>query len=461
MPRSVALALHGRLASWQPTWVPEKFHVRQARGGAARTSSWDIEPHSTLRGFARFVHSTIWERIVLANRRAGLDVEIYLHSWNPEIGQLLDDLYQPKRSRHEPTRPGLHKVPSQHLSMKSALQLSEGEAHELVLVMRHDVIWYEDFLLANLSSAPLWLPHWCLTPELTPEMGNLLRPACAAQQRGYMGESYLANQAPKASSPSLHMTHFKRAPMRHSAADLHYTVLDWWFAATPAVARTFGAIYDKWDAYKRGVLNIGPFTLWTHFFWAFHIRHVLRAAEATRFTRFVGVDFQLARLWRKGSTCSPRVPSRLAQRLLPVWRHAQASSPQPAAAVPAWTLPSANELAARIRAPHAAPSVASRRPAPPMPLGGFEPSQQQCPPDARNPYGMRLQCPWYSPSCPVELQRSIFAMERFVLTTMNATTRLPRRRLHSGYAFNALPDAPVDLRLEFEGRGARGDGGKA
>ena len=279
----VALALHGRLAGWQPTWAADQ--TRPGRG-----SSWDIKPHSTLRGFAQFVHSTIWDRIVVANRRAGLQLDVYIHSWNPEIGPLLDWLYQPKRSRHDPMRRELHKVASQHLSIKSVLELCAGEVHEHVLVMRHDVIWYEDFLLADLSSAPLWLPHWCLTPQLTQQLGQRLRPACAAEQRGYLGESYLANEPPIASSPQLHMHQFGRAPLRHSAVDQHYIVLDWWrqltptpaprptrtqtpilrrwFVATPAVARTFGAIYDKYEAYRRGVLAVGPFMLWTHVFWA-------------------------------------------------------------------------------------------------------------------------------------------------------------------------------------------------
>ena len=216
----VALALHGRLAGWQPTWATDQ-------AGPGRGSSWDIEPHSTLGGFARFVHSTIWDRIVLANRRAGLQLDVYIHSWNPEIGPLLDWLYQPKRSRHDPMRRELYKVASQHLSIKSVLELCAGEVYEHVLVMRHDVIWYEDFVLANLSSAPLWLPHWCLTPQLTQQLGQTLRPACAAEQRGYLGESYLANEPPIASSPQLHMHKFGRAPLRHSAVDQHYIVLDW------------------------------------------------------------------------------------------------------------------------------------------------------------------------------------------------------------------------------------------
>ena len=36
-------------------------------------------------------------------------------------------------------------------------------------------------------------------------------------------------------------------------------------------------------------------------------------------------------------------------------------------------------------------------------------------------------------------------MERALLTTMNATTRLPMRRLNSAYVFKSLPDSPRDI----------------
>ena len=36
-------------------------------------------------------------------------------------------------------------------------------------------------------------------------------------------------------------------------------------------------------------------------------------------------------------------------------------------------------------------------------------------------------------------------MERALLATMNATTRLPMRRLNSAYVFKSLPDSPRDI----------------
>ena len=191
---SIAFVMHGRLAGWQPTWT-------------AQQTGWDLTgvPDSTLKGFVRFLHGVTWKRIIEPNRRAGIKLDIYIHSWNPELGPLLDELYQPTRSKHEPVHPRLHRVASQHLSIKTALQLAEAETHELVLVARHDVLWYSDFMLANMSHAPLWLPQWCTGADLTPQLGKILRPACAAGHRGYPAESYIANEPPAASLSLIHI----------------------------------------------------------------------------------------------------------------------------------------------------------------------------------------------------------------------------------------------------------------
>ena len=58
---------------------------------------------------------------------------------------------------------------------------------------------------------------------------------------------------------------------------------------------------------------------------------------------------------------------------------------------------------------------------------------------------MTLTLTRYSPSCPPEQQRRIFAMERALLTTMNATTRLTIRRLNGGHAFTSLLDSLRDI----------------
>ena len=57
------------------------------------------------------------EHVVEANQRAGTEVGIYVHSWSPEAGTLLDALLSPNASSHEPW-PLLDKVRSQHLSLK-------------------------------------------------------------------------------------------------------------------------------------------------------------------------------------------------------------------------------------------------------------------------------------------------------------------------------------------------------
>ena len=60
------------------------------------------------------------------------------------------------------------------------------------------------------------------------------------------------------------------------------------------------------------------------------------------------------------------------------------------------------------------------------------------------------------------MQAAVFDTELAALTTMNATTRIPLRRLHSGYAFNRLPHAPARETRDFGpgGKGSRAWGGR-
>ena len=117
-------------------------------------------------------------------------------------------------------------------------------------------------------------------------------------------------------------------------------------------------------------------------------------------------------------------------------------------AAPRWALPSEEELAGRI----AKPLVPQRA------MGVL--ARRQCPPHPTNPDGVRLRCPWYSPSCPEALQRQMFDLEYDILSVMNATTRLPTRRLHGGFAFNLLPNAPPSAEREALGRQSSHRGGK-
>ena len=102
------------------------------------SSSLDLTPRSALQGFVRFAHASIWEHVVMANRRAGASVEVFLHSWHPELKELLDVLYLPAASVHDAPLPSLHKLKSQSLSLKRALALvrDHARAAQRVAVLR-------------------------------------------------------------------------------------------------------------------------------------------------------------------------------------------------------------------------------------------------------------------------------------------------------------------------------------
>ena len=86
-------------------------------------------------------------------------------------------------------------------------------------------------------------------------------------------------------------------------ADYDFAYLDWWFVATPAVAATFGRIYDDFRIYRSALSRIAPFPDWSHFYWGFHINRRLKMRQTVRFVLYEGVDFRLARHWALGGHC--------------------------------------------------------------------------------------------------------------------------------------------------------------
>ena len=192
---AVALVLHGKIGLWtlrssdvpagdlrstrhsplqaNAMVAPPKTPVR-----ASNVSLWQLErwPHSLRIGFARFASKSILRHVVEPNRARGVRVDVFLHSWHPEIGQDLDALYAPAASQHEPVQP-IHKVASQHLSMKRALALAAAhpKPHELVMVSRYDLLFFSELLFGAPPSGYMGLQPECM--RLQP--GNMgLQPEC-------------------------------------------------------------------------------------------------------------------------------------------------------------------------------------------------------------------------------------------------------------------------------------------
>ena len=249
---SVALLLHGKIGLWsiKSANVPHRekgplsktdrllahavASAPQAAPVESNVSVWDLErrPHSMLLGFASFAAKSLQRRVIRPNRHAGLRLDVFLHSWHPEIGAELDRIYEPVASRHDPPQ-RIHKVASHHLSMRRGLALvnaratpSEGALrrperppYDLVMVARFDLIFFTDLLLAPLlGGAAIWLPTWCMRYPINKEQFSRLSLMCGGR-RG--GNAYVL-VPPRVST----MHGWIKPSLRHEADDIDLAVLD-------------------------------------------------------------------------------------------------------------------------------------------------------------------------------------------------------------------------------------------
>ena len=265
---AVAILLHGKIGIWsvKSAFVPGRDRQPSKYLAAAvsdapkappresNTSLWELErwPHSMQIGFARFASVSIREHVIEANRRAGVRVDVFLHSWHPDFGRELDRMYAPIiASRHDPPEP-VHKVKSHHLSMQRGLALIAahqrrldrvGEAYELFMVMRFDLTFYSPLRFTPaLCDAPLCLPTWCMRYLVDHAQYQVLNRACGGPNQG---TAYVLVP------PRVSRMHGKLAGRLPPDVDVDFAMLDWWFVAPPAVAHSFAAIASGFERYAR------------------------------------------------------------------------------------------------------------------------------------------------------------------------------------------------------------------
>lgn len=359
---SLALVLHGRLGSWLLAASELDGTLRRdaqkGTTGKRITGSNASAPYraasssnAALRAFAGFTHSTIWQRAVVANRQAGATVRVVIHSWSPEVGDVLDSLYHPAASVHEPPQPALDKVASQHLSIRKALALLtrlDGPPDDLIMVARIDLLLFSDVPLARLAtdlrsrhgrlhrssppsdgvhppprSAPLssrdvlYLPHTCVPSRMRmsdatwASESRVLRRTCSGGQasRGTpTGRRMLPAQLTRYQPGTIHGL----AP----SDDFTLFVLDYFFIGTPAVAQSFAdlaaTLPETTAAIQAKFRHRREFPRWSHLYWAHHVRATLvPAGVRLRFVLLHESDFNIARFWRFGADCLTRVRRRL------------------------------------------------------------------------------------------------------------------------------------------------------
>ena len=339
MPR-LALVLHGRLGTWSAA-----SSLLQSR---THCTGEKHHYNESLSSFATFAAESLHERVVQPTIRAGVAVSIYLHSWNPEAGALLDQLYTRAAvhttSLHEPPDTSLWKAASQHLSLRRALQLVSATQHAFsyILISRFDVLFYTDLVLPPLprdGTQALWLPQQCMPlagseklPEATASCGCTpresivkRRPAARCAHSRFIAHGALVG-APTAAR---HLS-AKRAS-RLGGFNWHGFVLDYFLLATPAIAHGFSSIFNRYEHYVEALRNVstksgrtprrrvlrrqralslqsvGDVPLWSHFIWALHINMGVSQEHVHWLPMLHMRDFVLARRFWYGAACDAPV----------------------------------------------------------------------------------------------------------------------------------------------------------
>ena len=346
------------------------------------------------RSVSRLAAASLHRHILQPNRAAKISVAVFIHSWsNSELGALLDRLYQPERSLHEPQRPGPPSLLSQHRSMRRVLALVP-QHYSLVMVSRLDLLFYSDLRVAALpgwrpGEQGLWLPGWCQdvqdfgTREMLAVQATC---GCAVgrQRHKCMGVNGMGSLL---EAPTLRRHGMK--PLAHATEEQGLAVLDYWFVATRAVADGISRIAVQHSEYSRGLAALVKVADWAHFYWAFYVTRVLPSHIPVYFVMLKGRDFNLARFVRFGVDCEVPLPTR-----------ARPKAMMTRAAVPR----------------------SSRR----------EPNSsawlsEQCPSHLRD--GSHMMCPWYTPGCEHRVVDQELLAHRVVRTIRGAELSQQRERL--------------------------------
>ena len=416
---SVALVLHGRLGSWLHAASDLPGQRRVEANGRVSNATADDElaerrryrsassSHAAIRAFARFTHSSLWRHVVEANRRAGARVRVVVHSWSPEVGDVLDALYKPAASLHEPVIPTLNKVVSQHLSMQRALKLLDGlrePPDDLIMVARLDLLLFTDVPLASLAAtqrarrgdanggrallaAPssadvLYLPHTCVPSRLRlpawqwAHESTVLQRTCSGSTDGRVPKG-------RRMVPSQLSRYAGQQPPKLPEHDFTHFVLDYWFIASPPVAASFAGLADALPEATAALRTKfskrrGP-PMWSHVYWAQHVlSSLLPSGVALRFMLLHETDFNLARFWRFGADCLTKASRRATDA------DGGGASSDGGGDV-AWQAFANATLAGRAERGDGGRALAA------------SPLAQQCPATLES--GSHILCPWFSKAC--------------------------------------------------------------
>ena len=341
-PLRVAVVFYGRIGGLQPTGPPSKDKPFRARDGGAASV-----PMLALCAAQLELH------VLAPAAQSGLAVRIVGHSWNPEIGHVLDALFSPRHSRHEPplSRAALRadcgrfrftntsqrgtahqqdceRTRSQLLGLHRALLLrrhgpSAGR-DDAVLVSRWDVLWEQPLPLgasdalrvrALRASSPrllYWLPRVCGPREMPADLAEASRESRAERCGNGTSTaltSFVADDCADKRFCLADREHVSTADnrFRYERHARQLFVNDQWMVTSAAGADAFATIADgaTFARYTEAVSALAPLRSWLcgHFYFGYHLLQTLEAQLL--FELVDGEDFVIGRLYDKvGAVCN-------------------------------------------------------------------------------------------------------------------------------------------------------------
>ena len=311
---SLAIVLHGKIGGMTPmapdVSTTSMMRVRSVDGAPASSSMMALS------------YASLLQHVIAPNRRRGIQVDIFGHSWSPEVAGLLDALYQPTRSLHEPPRGDLKCPAVDHVFLKECFRTvshllgirraievkvdeerARGKRFDSVYIGRWDVLWNRPLSLPSLpgwatrTANTFWLPHHCVPRLGEPATRVPLKSAvCGGPANGWRGP------------PAAKQCRTDHRPCGGDMSPMarEYFLLDWWtVASSSAAADTFGVgmhanISELWDITSKRLTryarNTSRATPMGHTFWGLQLLDRMNASIV--WSRVLMHDFVLGRMWR-------------------------------------------------------------------------------------------------------------------------------------------------------------------
>lgn len=342
---AMAVNTHGgRSKPWKKLRAAVVLHGKL--GGIDRGQGWTraVDGGAPTIDLPVICYASLHRHIIRSNPDYAID--IFGHSWSPELGPALDAIYSPRVSLYQAeermrnrqlcgqtgqklrqiTQTGTsgvavfggfggvgrganscERTASHMLGMQRAIQLkarfeaAHGFKYDLVLVSRWDVLWARPLELrrVDVSSNAFTVPNFCTHARGIDHRSPLER-NLTAFRKAICGGPAGPGQIPTAST-LCHPSHRPCAgDLSKRARELY--LLDWWFLSSSRMADDFGEVggallfqnYTIQNQLHLASPRSSHATIMGHAYWGMHIVWGLQAQ--LRYTGHVGIDFSLGRV---------------------------------------------------------------------------------------------------------------------------------------------------------------------